>query len=49
MAALTNALQALSARAKQTITRKPNAVADLHKAVRDSVAPDADEALRALR
>ena len=37
MAALTNALQALSTRAKQTITRRPNAVADLHKAVRDAV------------
>ena len=37
MAALTNALQALGARAKQTITRRPNAVADLHKAVRDAV------------
>ena len=36
MAALTNALQALGARAKQTITRRPNAVADLHKAVRDA-------------
>ena len=37
MAALTNALQALGARAKQTVTRQPNAVADLHKAVRDAV------------
>ena len=37
MAALTNALQALGARAKQTVMRQPNAVADLHKAVRDAV------------
>ena len=37
MAALTNALQAIGARAKQTITRRPNAVADLHSAVRDAV------------
>ena len=43
MAALTNALQALSARAKQTITRRPNAVADLHKAVRDALANQAAE------
>ena len=41
MAALTNGLQALGARAKQTITRRPNAVADLHKAVRDAVEHDA--------
>ena len=41
MAALTNALQALSNRAKQTITRRPNAVADLHKAVRDAVENEA--------
>ena len=40
MAALTNALQALSARAKQTVMRQPNAVADLHKSVRDAVAHD---------
>ena len=43
MAALTNALQAIGARAKQTIARRPNAVADLHKAVRDSVARHAAE------
>ena len=43
MAALTNALQALSTRAKQTITRRPNAVADLHNAVRDAVANHAAE------
>ena len=44
MAALTNALQALSARAKQTITRRQaNAVADLHKAVRDALANQAAE------
>ena len=43
MAALTNGLQAIAARAKQTIARRPNAVADLHKAVRDSVARHAAE------
>ena len=43
MAALTNALQALGARAKQTITRRPNAVADLHNAVRDAAANHAAE------
>ena len=43
MASLTNALHALSARAKQTITRRPNAVADLHKAVRDALANQAAE------
>ena len=37
MAALSNALSALGARAKQTITRRPNPVADLHNAVRDAV------------
>ena len=43
MAALTNALQALGARAKQTVMRQPNAVKALHDAVRDTVeqhAPD---------
>ncbi len=40
MAALTNKLQALGARAKQTVMRQPNAVADLHKSVRDAVAHD---------
>ena len=40
MAALTNALSALGARAK-AITRRPNSVADLHNAVRDAVANDA--------
>ena len=43
MAALTNALQALGARAKQTITRRPNAVADLHKAVRDAARQNAND------
>ena len=43
MAALTNALQALGARAKQTITRRPNAVADLHKAVRDPARQNAND------
>ena len=37
MAALTNALQALGARAKQTVMRQPNAVKALHNAVRDAV------------
>ena len=37
MAALTNALQALSARAKETVMRRPNAVKALHNAVRDAV------------
>ena len=37
MAALTNALQALGARAKQTVMRQPNAVKALHDAVRDAV------------
>ena len=37
MAALTNALQALGARAKQTAMRPPNAVKALHDAVRDAV------------
>ena len=46
MAALTNALQALGARAKQTITRRPNAVADLHKAVRDAVEHHASELIK---
>jgi len=43
MAALTHALQALGARAKQTITRRPNAVADLHKAVRDAARQNAND------
>ena len=43
MAALTNALQALGARAKQTITRRPNAVADLHNAVRDAARQNAND------
>ena len=43
MAALTNALQALGARAKQTVMRQPNAVKALHDAVRDAVANDAAE------
>ena len=37
MAALTNALQALGARAKQTVLRQPNTVKALHDAVRDAV------------
>ena len=37
MAALTNALQALGARAKQTVMRQPNAVKALHDAVREAV------------
>ena len=44
MAALTNALQALSSRAKQTVARQPNAVKALHDAVRDAV--EHQEALR---
>ena len=43
MAALTNALQSLGARARQTITRRPNPVADLHNAVRDAVGQHADD------
>ena len=43
MAALTNALQSLGARARQTITRRPNPVADLHNAVRDAAANHAAE------
>ena len=43
MAALTNALQALSSRAKQTIARRPNAVKALHNAVRDAVENQASE------
>ena len=43
MAALTNALQSLGARARQTITRRPNPVADLHNAVRDAVEHQASE------
>ena len=43
MAALTNALQSLGARAKQTITRRPNAVADLHNAVRDAARQNAND------
>ena len=43
MAALTNALQAFGQRAKQTITRRPNVVADLHNAVRDAAANHAAE------
>ena len=43
MAALSNALSALGARAKQTITRRPNPVADLHNAVRDAAANHAAE------
>ena len=46
MAALTNALQALGARAKQTVMRQPNAVKALHNAVRDAVEHHAsDDAL----
>ena len=41
MAALTNALQALGARAKQTVMRQPNAIKALHDAVRDAVVHDA--------
>ena len=40
MAALTNALQALGARAKQTVMRQPNAIKALHDAVRDAVGHD---------
>ena len=43
MAALTNALQALGARAKQTVMRQPNAVKALHNAVRDAVENQASE------
>ena len=43
MAALTNALQALGARAKQTVMRQPNAVKALHDAVRDAAANHAAE------
>ena len=43
MAALTNALQALGARAKQTVMRQPNAVKALHDAVRDAVEHHASE------
>ena len=43
MAALTNALQALGARAKQTVMRQPNAVKALHNAVRDAVEDQASE------
>ena len=43
MAALTNALQALSARAKETAMRRPNAVKALHNAVRDAVEHQASE------
>ena len=43
MAALTNALQALGARAKQTVMRQPNAVKTLHNAVRDAVEHQASE------
>ena len=43
MAALTNALQALSARAKETVMRRPNAVKALHNAVRDAVEDQASE------
>ena len=43
MAALTNALQALSARAKETVMRRPNAVKALHNAVRDAVENQASE------
>ena len=43
MAALTNALQALGARAKQTVMRQPNAVKALHNAVRDAVEHQASE------
>ena len=41
MASLTNALQALGARAKQTVMRQPNAVKALHDAVSDAVQNDA--------
>ena len=43
MAALTNALQALGARAKQTVMRQPNAVKALHDAVRDAAEHHASE------
>ena len=41
MAALTNALQALGARAKQTVMRQPNAIKALDDAVFDAVVHDA--------
>ena len=47
MAALTNALQALGARAKQTVLRQPNAVKALHDAVRDAVGHHASELTKA--
>ena len=46
MAALTNALQALGARAKQTVMRPPNAVKALHNAVRDAVEHHASELIK---
>ncbi|CAH0364678.1 unnamed protein product [Pelagomonas calceolata] len=46
MAALTNALQALGARAKQTVMRQPNAVKALHNAVRDAVEHHASELIK---
>ena len=42
MAALTNALQALGARAKQTIARRPNAVKALEGGARQRRAPSAE-------
>ena len=47
MAALTNKLQALGARAKQTVMRQPNAVKALHNAVRDAVQNHAEEITQA--